>query len=66
MRRAPTNANTPPTIAAVSAKRLGSGGVDAAKVKVNHAAEVPSTRPPMLAAKLSPVPRRWTGYILGK
>jgi hypothetical protein len=39
----------------------GSGGRDSENVSVNHAAAVPMTRPPMLAAKLSPVPRRCSG-----
>ena len=32
-----------------------------ASVAVTHANKVPISRPPMFAAKLSPVPRRWTG-----
>ena len=43
----------------------GLGGVASEKVKKSHAMLVPRTRPPMLAAKLSPVPRRWTGKTRG-
>jgi hypothetical protein len=32
-----------------------------ARLTLIHAAEVPTSRPPMLAAKLSPVPRRCVG-----
>ena len=41
-------------------------GITLASCVVSSAADVPIMRPPMLAAKLSPVPRRCVGYILGR
>ena len=37
-----------------------------ASVAVSHANEVPMRRPPMFAAKLSPVPRKYNGYTRGR
>src|ERR1051326_1385081 len=41
-------------------------GIDLANCVVSSAAEVPIMRPPIFAAKLSPVPRRWVGYTRGR
>ena len=45
--------------------RAGSGLSEAASVSVIHAAAVPRMRPPMFAAKLSPVIYSGTGTLLG-
>src|SRR5687768_16306168 len=64
----PTRYTENPTAAATSATLVGAYarlGV-IASVAVSHANDVPTSRPPMFAAKLSPVPRRCTGYTRGR
>jgi hypothetical protein len=52
----------PTTAAAAASLAAGAApGMTFASVVVASAAEVPSMRPPTLAAKPSPVPRRWVG-----
>src|SRR5439155_52628 len=41
-------------------------GIDATRLVVMSAADVPIMRPPTFAAKLSPVPRRYVGYTRGR